>query len=379
MADVKKTPQRRVVLIGAGHAHMLVAQQAKRFADAGVQLTLIDPGLFWYAGLATGVLGGQHDREDNVIHPQRLIEACGGVFVQDHAAAIDASLQQLNLASGRSLSYDALSINIGSTINITDVQGAAEHALPAKPVANLWRLRQRLEDCFRVNPSRPVRLIVIGAGATGCEIAANIDALARRHLAAADVTLISNSPRILPRHTRFAARRAADMLKARGIRIFTDTRAKCVTPTYVDTHDNRRIPCDLAIAATGLRPSPAIAKLGLGATKQGGLPINETLQVKDRHNVFAVGDCADFVDGPLPRLGSTAIHQAPTLADNLLASVTGGELGSYQPKRTSLVVLNLADDQAIAMWGPLHWSGRAAMQLKRRMDRRNLTRLRRTV
>ena len=65
---------KHVVLVGAGHAHLHVAKCAAAFG----RLTLIDPGLFWYSGIATGMLGGTYDRADDVIDPKTLVERHGG-------------------------------------------------------------------------------------------------------------------------------------------------------------------------------------------------------------------------------------------------------------------------------------------------------------
>ena len=78
-----------VVLVGAGHAHLHIANQAADYANAGARLVLIDPGAFWYSGMATGLLGGRYAPEDDQIEPGKLIRR-GGEFIQDR---VDAKYQ----------------------------------------------------------------------------------------------------------------------------------------------------------------------------------------------------------------------------------------------------------------------------------------------
>lgn len=354
---MNETPNKRVILLGAGAAHMQAALRARRFAEAGIELMMIEPGVYWHAPLAAAALGGKYDREDIVLNPQRVVEACGGTFVKTDASRIDPALQQVYLADGNGVGYDALSLELPPSVDLTAPQGAAAHAMPVRPLVNLWRLRQRLEDCFRAHPSKPVRIVVIGAGESGCEIAANIEALSRRHLAAADVTLIGNAPRLLPRHGRLAARAMGEFYKSVGLRVFTDTRVTRITETFVETHDHRRLPCELAIAATGLKPHPMIA----GAPGDPG--VNDTLQWRGRHNIFAPpsADAADVLTG------------------NLIAAVQGDALQSHSAPQREPLSISLGDDTAISTWGPLARRSRGAMRAKDRRERKWLNRFHRAV
>ncbi|MEX0655822.1 MAG: hypothetical protein WD151_16990, partial [Phycisphaeraceae bacterium] len=72
---------RRLVLVGAGHAHLHLAQHARDYLRRNIDVTLVDPDAFWYSGMATGMLGGMYDADDDRIAPQRLITRHGGRFV----------------------------------------------------------------------------------------------------------------------------------------------------------------------------------------------------------------------------------------------------------------------------------------------------------
>lgn len=360
----------RVVLVGAGHGHLHVARHADRFRRRGLELILVDPGAFWYSGLATGALGGGYEPAEDRLDPAPLVERGGGRFVRDRAVDVDPAARALLLASGRRIGWDALSFNVGSEVPLERVRGAARHARPVKPIPGLIALRRILER----PRSRPPRLLVVGGGATGCEVAANLEALCRRHAPHARIVLATRSERLLPRAPAGAARALAERLRRRGVRVLTAEEVVAVDAGAGWTAAGERLPADHVVAATGLRP-PAEPPWGsLPAGPRGGLLVDATLQVPGHPGVFGVGDCVDFGPRPLPSLGVFAVRQGPVLLDNLLAAVSDGDRRPYRPQRRWLYILNLGDGTALAIRGGLWWLGRASMWLKDWLDRRFLER-----
>src|SRR5438270_12784180 len=107
---------RRVVLLGAGHAHLYTLKRAAEFIRAGFELVLVAPETFWYSGLATGVLAGIYPPELDQIDAGALVVKGGGQFIRARATAIDVAARTVALDSGASLSYDVLSCNLGSEV-----------------------------------------------------------------------------------------------------------------------------------------------------------------------------------------------------------------------------------------------------------------------
>jgi NADH dehydrogenase FAD-containing subunit len=149
-----------IVLVGAGHAHLLIARQASQITRRGIRLTLVDPDVFWYSGLATGVLGGMYEAELDRVDPEPLMRRSGGEFLRDRVVGLDTGTRTVRLAEGDPLRYDVLSLNVGSTIDAGRAPGAEQHAWLVKPVENLWRLRQTLETTLTITAGRPPRVVV---------------------------------------------------------------------------------------------------------------------------------------------------------------------------------------------------------------------------
>lgn len=374
---------KRIVLVGAGHAHLHLAAQAARFRAQGAQPVLVDPGCFEYSGLATGVLSGGYARDDGVLDPKRLVLACGGEFIRDAVTGLDREACTLQLAGGCSLPYDRVSFNIGSEVDATASGGnvdAAERAggqarvWTVKPIVQLSKLRAALEDAFAANV--PQRIVVVGGGATGVEVAANLAGLAQRLQADVQLTLVTSAPRLLPDHPAAAAASVARNLQRRRVRLVLDTRiASCQNGTLFAA-DGQAFAFDHAVVAVGLRARRLPAGADLPADPIDGVRVAPTLQSVADPNVFAVGDCMSFVEQPLRKLGVYGVRAAPILLHNLLASLGGRPLRRYRPQQRYLSILNLGDGTALAVWGPLWWQGRLSYLLKHRIDQRFLSQYR---
>ncbi|MGN2392723.1 FAD-dependent oxidoreductase [Pelomicrobium sp. G1] len=367
----------RVVLVGAGHAHLHVALNAQAFRARGAELVLVDPGRLWYSGMATGMLGGQYEPDDDQIDPCPVIEANGGRFVLDRAVGLDRTGREVILASGARLAYDCVSFNVGSEVAADPAWMGLHDVWPVKPILGLVRLRRRLEETFRARPSRLVRVAVIGGGATGGEVTANVDALARRRGGRVQITLVEQGGRLLPGYPAGAGRVLLRALQRRGIEVLFHFRARAVRQGELESEDGHIAKWDVLVVATGLKPAGLVSQLGLPVAEDGGLQVSATLSSVADGRVFAAGDCAALENHRLPKLGVYGVRQGRVLLENLLARAAGGGLRRYRPQAFALSILNLGDGEALTAWGPFYWKGRWCMGWKEWLDRRFVERYRR--
>ncbi|MEX2672215.1 MAG: FAD-dependent oxidoreductase [Phycisphaeraceae bacterium] len=365
----------QVVLIGAGHAHLHVARSARQLVEqgrqgvGGVRVTLVDPGRFWYSGLATGMLGGAYEPQQNDLDPAPLIEAAGGTFVRDALVSIDRGNRVVRLASGESLGYDALSLNLGSRVPVEEIPGAAEHAWPVKPISNLHRLRRYLETCFAVDCLD--HMAVVGGGPTGCEVACNLAELARRHQSSAKVTLFTRASRLLPHGPHGASRFMRRWMRRQNIDVHVNMPIERVDHHHV-TGRGQKFPADLTVMATGLRPPRLVQELGLPVGEDGGLLVDAPLHSPADRRIFGAGDCITFGPRPLAKVGVYGVRQGPILLHNLRAAVTDQPMRPFRPQRTFLAILNIGRGQGLALRGRLWAHGAWCMWWKDYLDRRFL-------
>jgi len=364
------TAPARVVLVGAGHAHLHVAARTRELTALGATVTLVDPGTFWYSGRATAVLGGRCAPAADCLDPDAIVTAAGGHYVADRVIAIDRDARQLQLAGGGTLEYDWLSLNVGSEVDSKLIarDDGDMTTFPVKPIANLWRLSQAVET--RLNNGETPRIVVVGGGPTGCEVAINLAALVRHHGGRAELCLVQRQTRVAPSLPPGAGRRLHAQLERRGVRVVTASGVTEHTAGALMLDDGRRLPADIVVLATGLAAPAWLDELDLPADD--GLCVDATLRSIADPRIFAAGDCARVVGHTLPRLGVFGVRQAPVLLANLAATLENRPLQHYEPQSRWLSILDLGDGTGLATRGRRWWHGRASHWLKTRLDRRFL-------
>jgi NADH dehydrogenase FAD-containing subunit len=360
---------RRAVLLGAGHAHLFTLKRTAEFVRHGFELVLAAPENFWYSGLATGVLAGNYSPELDQIDVGALVSQGGGRFLRARATAIDVAARTVSLGTGEALSYDVLSCNLGSEVPLDAIPGAATHGYAVKPVHNLWELRQGLEARIGSAPREPLRVLVVGGGATGCEIAANIQHLVAARGGRADVTVLARGDRLLRQMSPGAAKKMADILERRGVRLAMRSPVVRVDSAAVMTADGESVAYDFLVHATGLTPPPILRATGLPTSADGALLVDPHLRSVADERVFGGGDCVALQGHELAKVGVYAVRESPVLCHNLLATLEGRPLRRFRPQRRFLLILNLGDGSGLLTWGPFSWHGRLAFWLKDRIDR----------
>lgn len=362
----------QVVLAGGGHAHLFVVSRAEAFRRAGADLTLIDPGMLWYSGMATGMLGGMYTPDEDTVNLGSLCRHYGVAFRQTRVASLDRQARELHTESGETVPYDFLSLNVGSAVDTHDVQDPHGLAWTVKPIAGLVELRKALRKY--ADQGRACSVGVVGGGPTGAEIAANIDALCGKHRGRTAITIAHSGDRLLPGFPKRAADTLRQLLHERGIDVRFGTRITKLKRSedgiVAKTADGRELRFDEIVFATGLVPSPTVSALGLG---DGGLRVDARLAWLEDNRIFGAGDCITFAPRELPKVGVYGVREAPVLKDNLIASVTGERLKEYKPQEKFLIILNMGDGAGLALRGSKHWHGKLAFKLKHFVDRRFMT------
>ena len=353
----------RVVLAGAGHAHLRVLGRAGTLRAAGVEPILVAPPAFHYSGLATAVLSGPLPPERAVLDVAALAARFGVPHIAGKVAAVDRQARRLCLSDGQELAYDAVSFNIGSvTDSGGDLPGEGE-TWRVKPLSGLSGLRARLDDHIAdgVSPST----MVAGGGPTGFEVAAALAGrMERAGLSPRVVILRRSTPDWAPGR---ALERLSAALQRRGVQqVSGEAAGRRLGEVLLS--EGGALPCDLLVMATGLQAPAVIADLGLPLSEDGRLAVGPTLQSPEDPAVLAVGDCAVITGSPRPPAGVFGVRAAPILAHNLAALATDARLATYAPQSRWLSILDLGDGTGLALRGRFWSLGRGALMLKRRLD-----------
>ncbi|MHB8138105.1 MAG: NAD(P)/FAD-dependent oxidoreductase [Smithellaceae bacterium] len=360
---------KRLILAGSGHAHLVTLMNIGRLIKAGYSVTVVGPGDYhYYSGMGPGLLSGLYQPSQARFAVRSMVEARGGIFVQGCVSRIDADQNRIRLQDGRSFDYDVLSCNLGS--EVVPLSWAAETIIPVKPIENLYGVGREIEQRLR---KERLRILVIGGGAAGVEIAGNLYCLGKLSGENLDITLLSRSD-ILARSPAKMRRLALASFSRRNIHIYERVSVANLSDKEALLPNGDALPFDYAINASGIRPTQVFHHSGLPVSDDGGLLVNEYLQCVSHPRIFGGGDCISFTQKPLDRVGVYAVRQGPVLYQNIIAALSCGKLHTFRPQSRYLSILNLGDGTGLLAWRSFVFSGHAAFLFKNYIDFRFMAR-----
>lgn len=254
----------------------------------------------------------------------------------------------------RVVPYDTLIICVGSTTNDFGVPGVAANAISLDTPLDAERFHRRLlaaavradSEAAEGRPSH-VDIVIIGAGATGVELAAEIRQTTRAHAGygldwldpAKDIrlTLLEAAPRILPQLGERIAKAATELLGRLDIAVRTGERVVAVDADGVHTAGGAVLRAHLVVWAAGIQAPPFLAALdGLEVNRANQLVVTATLQTTRDPDIFAFGDCAAApwlgrgkLGALVPPRAQAARQQATLLVRTMRARLAGKPLPEF--------------------------------------------------
>ncbi len=250
-----------------------------------------------------------------------------------------------------SISYDTLVIAVGSVTNDFGAPGVAKYAIPLETAEQAKRFNRRLVNaCLRAQtqtePIRPgqLHIAIIGAGATGTELAAELHRTVREVAAFGmdridpendiRIILVEASSRILPALPERISASAEDMLKKLGVQIQTGDQVAEVKADGIRLSNGQFIPAELVVWAAGVKAPGGLREIGgLETNRINQLIVTQTLQTTRDPNIFAMGDCAECprpgFTTPVPPRAQAAHQQASHLFRQIQRHMNGKPLAPY--------------------------------------------------
>jgi len=375
----------RIIVIGGGAGGLELATRlgdklgALRAAPAA-QVILVDrnPTHIWKP-LLHEVAAGSMDPFTHQLEYAAQARWHGFEFQQGSLIGIDRSARTVQIGAvldqedgtvllpERTFSYDTLVVAVGSITHFFGVTGAAEHAIALDTVAQAERFRRRLiAACMRAQggvsdevvanlgaetgvaanvPPGRIEIAIIGGGATGVELSAELRATA--HVLGSyglhrldpmndiGITLIESGERLLPALPERVSTSTTELLRKLGVQVCTNERVTEVKPDALETASGKTFHADLTVWAAGIKAPAILAQLdGLAVNRLGQLNVRPTLQTETDDNVFALGDCAACAwpeqNRNVPPRAQAAHQQASFMLKALEARVAGRPLPTFQ-------------------------------------------------
>jgi NADH dehydrogenase len=256
------------------------------------------------------------------------------------------------IAKIRHIPYDTLVIAVGSVTNDFGTKGVAQHAVPLDTPEQAARFHRRLVNaCIRADEQeeaiRPgqLHLAIIGAGATGTELAAELHRTVREVVAHGltrvnperdiRIILIEAADRILPALPERVSEAVLRLLHGLRVDVRTSARVSEVRADGVCLADGSFVPSELVVWSAGVKAPEFLRDLdGLQTNRLNQLVVTETLQTTRDPDVFAIGDCAaaprEGSTAPVPPRAQAAHQQASHLVRQLKRRLAGKSLQGYR-------------------------------------------------
>jgi NADH dehydrogenase len=343
----------KFVIVGGGAGGLELACKLGRKLGPQ-QVMLVDSRLYhiWKPSLHE-VAAGTLDIHQEGLSYQMLAHDNGFTYVYGAMTALDAAANTLTVGpiatqSGetvlpeRSIAYESLVLAVGSTSNYFGVPGAQENTISLNATEDAERFRLTLLKLLTKAALQKgersmagIDVVIIGGGATGVELAAELREASGVYAAYGfgeleprkdvRITLLEGASRILAPLPERVSSAALKLLQERGIEVVTDCRVTAIASDRV-TVGEHAYPADIVVWAAGIKAPDFLADLGLPLARSGQIAVDEQLQVTGFRHIYALGDCAHCLgaDGkPVPPRAQAAHQQADYLLQTLLRQARG--------------------------------------------------------
>lgn len=335
----------RVVIVGGGAGGTeLAARLAGR--RNGPRVTLVDrrSSHLWkplFHQVAAGTMNSYHDE----LAYTGLARTHGFRYEFGDLVDVDPDAGHIRLAAAsdrrghewlpaRELRYDRLVLALGGSLNDFGVPGVREHCYTLETREDAQDLNRAflgaLARTAYGHGDRPAQVVIVGGGATGVELAAELcQALSdvgrygvELPAAGAEILIVERAERLLPPLPPRIASGVASVLDRIGVRVMTGAGVSRVERDSIVLDDGERLPADITVWAAGVKGPNDLHDMA-GLTLAGGdrVAVDRRLRMTGSETVFAIGDCAHCDAGedgaPVPPRAQAARQQAIYLADAL--------------------------------------------------------------
>jgi NADH:ubiquinone reductase (H+-translocating) len=345
--------QKHIVILGGGFAGMTTAQNLEEAfgPDRSVSFTLVsETNALLFTPMLAEVAGSSLE-PSHISTPLRTSLRRTQV-IRGRVSEVDLDGRRIQVAMEgggvRELVYDQVVFALGAVSNYLGLKNVQELAFDFKSLLDAIRIRNHVIDMFEqadreTDPElRRERLtfVIAGGGFAGVELAGALNDFSRGILADypnissenLQIVLVHARDRILPELSQSLGRYAQESMAMRGVTFRLNCRLSDFAPGRVTLSDGE-VRARTLVWTAGTAPNPLLRTLPLEIDRRGAVVVENTMAVKGRPGVWAVGDCAALKDGktgnPCPPTAQFALREARLLARNIRATLQGRALKPF--------------------------------------------------
>jgi len=375
---------KNLVMVGGGHSHALVLRKMGMEPwPTNVGITLItNLADTPYSGMLPCHIAGLYDFDTAHIDLRPLTRFANCRLIMDQMVGLDPEKRQVICRDHPPIAYDTLSIDIGSTPTKSQVPGAAQYAIPAKPVPGLLRewgsYLVELEKALIANPQTPATIGIVGGGVGGVEMAFAMQVrlweLMNQHgrdpKQQVAVHIFQRGAHLAKGRNRRTQKLVEHMCQVRNIQVHTHQNVCQVSMEGVRCQSGLEVACDRTFWVTNAAAPRWLTNSSLSLTPDGFIAVKDTLQARRHPNIFAAGDVATMINHARPKAGVFAVRQGPPLYRNLKRHVLGQAPKPFRPQKRYLNIIDTDTHTSIASWGPFAIRAKWCRHWKDSIDRK---------
>jgi NADH dehydrogenase len=372
------TSEKNIVIVGGGFAGVACALELAKRCPKDAKITLIsDKPHFEYHAALYRVVTGRSPLEVCILLDEIFKDSCVRV-IQDSITAIDANKQVIAGTHSATYPFDYLVVTLGSETTYYDTPGLQELSFGFKSIEEALKLKRHLHESFAacVNANKDealcnTHLVVIGGGASGTEVAAELaiyaHALARQHEidpTLVTVELIQSPAHLVPMLPDDVTDRIEARIRSLGVNVFVNRRLIKEEVSEVFLKD-MRLNAKTVIWTAGVKPHALYAQLTDAKTNpKGQIEVNKFLQTAPGSPIYVGGDAAATQH---TGMAQTALYDGAFIAKDIVAQLTKKPRPVYAAK-TPIYSIPVGANWAATVWGGKKFYGRIGWWLRRLLD-----------
>ena len=354
----------KIVIVGGGFGGVKAALELAENPQYRITLISKDTSFQYYPPLFSTATG--HSHRESWVPLERIFKSIKNVdIVYDTVVTIDPDTKRVVGESGEAYNYHNLILALGSVTTYFGIPGLNNYAYGIKSESEIRALQRHLFDEMKDGSDDEKHYVIIGAGATGVELAGALGSYLRtlRHhfgirKKTLHINLVEAAPSVLPRMSKASSRRARRRLRALGVHVETGRRVEKQT-AHAIVVNGKPITTQTVIWTSGVASPPFYQNNSKYFTlnEKGKVVVDEYMQA--RPHVYVIGDNAAT---PYAGLAQTALHDAIFVAKHIQ-----GAIGTYKPLDPPCIV-PIGNGWALFEWKWLNFGGWLANTLRHAAD-----------
>ena len=321
----------KVLILGGGFVGVMTAKRLASYNMPNVRIRLISNRWnFEYHGALYRYVAG-HSPLEVCIPLRDILDERAVDIVYDTVVSIDKESSVVTGHSGSTYGYDSLVIGLGSETNYFGIPGLADFSFGMKTIAQANHLRDHINKTLRtcIHQDIEVRrnaanIVIVGAGATGVELAGELAIYARNvcHASNLDpeiinIELIEAAPCILPRMSPELSQVTESHIRSLGVNVRKSRAITSIDSEHLEMSD-MQMSSPTVIWTAGVKANRLLSQAGFATDRTGRIEVDEYQRAKGFRNIYVGGDAAALSDSGMAQ---TAIEDGEYFADCIESTI----------------------------------------------------------